>query len=558
MRSKVLVVVVALAVAACGGPAGNDSGLKGANQTLGQADVNPRDPAEVADGGNFTWPIDNMADTWNYWHLNGTPADGSRILRTFMPNLVVQNADATISLNKDYLESAELTSSEPQVIELKINPKARWSDGRQIDWTDFESMWKALNATNKAYQTNTKTGYEDISKVERGATDQDVKVTFRKRFAEWRSLFSPLFPKSVFDSPEEFNTGWVDAPKITAGPFKLGSIDRTAKIVTVVRDPAWWGERPKLDSITFRQVDRAAQADAFANGQIDWYDIGASVDSYRKAKSTPGAVIRQAVSPDYMHVTFNGAESSILKDPKLRVALMRGIDTKAITRAVIGQMLKSDAQVIGNRFFMLGSKQYQDNSAVAAFDREAARGKLEELGWKLDGEFRKKDGRELAVRLVIPLPNAVSTDIAKLIQSQLREIGVKIDIQHVPLADFFEDFVNVGNFDAAIFRWLSTATPVSSAAGIYTLTEGAVGQNYGRVGSAEINDLLQRANSELDDTRRFALANEADKKVWELGSQLPLYQLPGAVAVRDTVANFGAPAYANNPFDYIHMGFVKK
>ena len=54
---------------------------------------------------------------------------------------------------------------------------------------------------------------------------------------------------------------------------------------------------------------------------------------------------------------------------------------------------------------------------------------LDELGWKLEGETRKKDGKELVVRYVIPTPNAVSDQIAKLVQSQLKEVGAKIDIQ---------------------------------------------------------------------------------------------------------------------------------
>lgn len=561
-RTKVgaaALVAIALTLTACGGPVRkNDTGLRGSVQAIGQADNNPQDAANVADGGNFNWPIDALADNWNSFHLDGTVGDGPRMLRTFMPNLFRQNADATIDANKDYLDAAVLTSADPQVVELKLNAKAKWSDGKPITWQDVEAMWKALNGINKAYETSTTTGYQDIEKVEKGATEQDAKITFRKRYAEWKGLFSPLYPKSMFDSPDEFNKGWIDAPKLTAGPFRIGSIDRTAKIVTVVRDAGWWGERPKLDSITFRQVDRAAVADAFANGQIDWYDIGSSIDNYQRAKTTPGAVIRQATAPDYLHLTFNGADSSILNDPKLRVALMRGIDTKSITRAMLGQMLRGDAQVTGNHFFLLGTKQYQDNSAVASFDKEAARKLLDELGWKLDGATRKKDGKELVVRLVIPTPNPVSDRIAKLTQSQLKDIGAKIDIRAVPTADFFQQFVDVGNFDMTIFRWLSTATPVASAAGIYTYTRDATNQNYGRIGSAEINKLLVDANAELDDTVRAQLANEADKKIWELGHQLPIYQLPGAVAVRDTVANFGAVAYANNPFDYIHMGFLRK
>ncbi|SDP03864.1 ABC transporter family substrate-binding protein [Lentzea jiangxiensis] len=476
---------VVLTLTACGGPSNNNgnSGLKGADNAIGQADINPQDASKVKDGGEFRWPVDQLPDNWNYNQLDGTNADGRRMIDTMMPNLWKQKADATFEINKDYLEDAKLASTEPQVLEFKINPKAKWSDGTALSWQDFEAMWKSLSGTDKAFEVAGTTGYEDIEKVEKGATDQEVKVTFKKKFAEYKGMFSPLYPKSMSSVAEEFNKGWADAPKVTAGPFKVGTIDRTAKLVTVVQDPAWWGEKPKLEKITFRQVDRPALADALANGQIDFFDIGSSVDNFTRAKSMQGVTIRQAITPDYSHITFNGADSSILKDPKLRVALMKGIDTKVISKALLGQMLKGDAQVTGNHFFLLGSAGYKDNSAVAAFDKEAAKKQLDELGWKLEGETRKKDGKELLVRYVMPSPNPISDQIAKLTQSQLKEIGAKVEIQAVPSTDFFKQYVNVGNFDMTGFRWLASATPVSDSKGIYYLDPASTNQNYGRIGS---------------------------------------------------------------------------
>ncbi|MEV6237081.1 ABC transporter family substrate-binding protein [Lentzea sp. NPDC051838] len=559
-RTKVGVtalVAVALTLTACGGPSKTDSGLKGSEGTVGQADINPQDASKVKDGGEFRWPVDQLPDNWNYYQLDGTNADGRKMIDAILPNLYTQKADSTIEVNKDYLEDAKLASTDPQVLEFKINPKAKWSDGAALSWEDFDGMFKALNGTNKDFSVAGTTGYEDIEKVEKGATAQDVKVTFKKKFAEWKGLFSPLYPKVAYASAEEFNKGWADKPKVTAGPFKIGTIDLTGKLVTVVRDDAWWGQKPKLEKITFRQVDRPALADALANGQIDYFDIGSSIDNFTRAKSMQGVTIRQAITPDYSHITFNGADSSILKDPKLRVALIRGIDTKVITRALLGQMLKGDAQITGNHFFLLGTKEYKDNSSVASFDKEAAKKALDDLGWKLEGETRKKDGKELVVRYVIPTPNPVSDQIAKLVQSQLKDIGAKVDIQAVPSTDFFKQYVNVGNFDMTGFRWLASATPISDGKGIYYLDPASTNQNYGRIGSDEVNKLLDQANGELDDTKRAELTNEADKKIWELGHQLPLYQLPGAVAIKSNVANMGAVAYANRPYDYIHMGFTE-
>ncbi len=51
------------------------------------------------------------------------------------------------------------------------------------------------------------------------------------------------------------------------------------------------------------------------------------------------------------------------------------------------------------------------------------------------------------------------------------------------------------------------------------------------------------------------LANEVDKLIWAEGFSLPLTQSPGNVAVRSTLANFGAFGLAD--VDYTTIGFMK-
>lgn len=550
------IAVVALALSACSGGA-RDTGLQDAGQSkVGTADVNPQDASRVKDGGELRWPVERLPANWNYYHLEGTQADGHRMITAVEPNLFVQESDATLVFNKDYLEDAKVTSTNPQVIEYRINPRAKWSDGASLSWEDFAAQANALSGVDPAYRVGQTAGYENIGAVEKGTTDQDVKVTFKKTFAEWKRLFTPLYPRSLNATANAFNSGWVDAPKITSGPFKVGSVDLTGKTATLVRDDNWWGERPKLDKITFRQVDRNALGDALANGQIDFYDVGSSVDLYARAKSIPGVEVRQAPTPDYMNITFNGAKGAILENADLRLAVLRGIDAKTIAKALVGPMVKGEPQVTGNHLFMVGTKQYRDNSEVASYDKEAAKKRLDELGWAQDGEYRRKGSKELSLRYVVPMPNAVADSMARLTQTQLKEIGVKVDVQTVPSAEFFKQYVNVGNFDLTGFRWLSSATPINSSKAIYYLDQKNVAQNFGRVGNDEINKLFDEATSELDDDKRADLANRADRKIWEAAHQLPLFQLAGAVVVRSNIANFGAVGFANAPFDFIHMGFT--
>ncbi|EWM13747.1 ABC transporter substrate-binding protein [Kutzneria sp. 744] len=366
MNKKLLgaLVVAALLVTACGG---SDSNVKINQSVTGKNDINAQPADKIKQGDVLQWPVDSLSDNWNPVQTDGSTLAGQWMVDAMLPWLFTAQADSTLALDKDYLISADLVSTSPQVVKYKVNPKAKWSNGRPISWEDFQAAWRACNGKNKDYQCNSTVGLENIDSVERGATDQDVKVTFAQPFGEWQSLFSPLTPKELNVWAEEFNKGWVDAPKVTAGAFKLGKIDLTAKTVSVLPDAAWWGNRPHLDEILFKVVSSNALPDALASGAIGWYRIGSSVDLYQRAKTIKNVTIRQSVESQYNLLDFNGAEGTPLHDQATRVAVEQTVDTKSIAKALLGPM-STDPTPLGNHFFVKGTKSYKDNSAPIKFD----------------------------------------------------------------------------------------------------------------------------------------------------------------------------------------------
>ncbi|GAA0609295.1 ABC transporter family substrate-binding protein [Kutzneria viridogrisea] len=554
----VLALAAVTAVGACGSGGGGAQLNAPSQDSIGKNDINPHPASDIKDGGTLQWPIDTPMDNWNRLQVDGTPLDNQRMQGAVMPSLFTENPDSSVTMNKDYLDSAEVTAGNPQVVEYKINPKARWSNGRSFSWEDFQSQWQAANGRNPDYQLSDSTGYENITKVERGSDDLDVKVTYAGTFGEWQNTFTPLYPKELTSSPEEFNKGWVAEPKITAGPFKFGGYDQTSKTVTLTRDPSWWGTKAHLDSIVFKLISRATQPDALASGAIDFADANGLVDAVSRFKSTPNVAVRQAVTPDTSHITTNGAAGRILSDQKVRIAVLEAIDRKAIANAIIGKVLPNPP-TLGNHFFPQGSKNYKDHSDLLKFDKAKAAKDLDEAGWKLNGQTRAKDGKELALSYVSSSTPAAN-DVGKLLQQQLGEVGVKLTINAVPTADFFKKYINVGDFDLTNFRWFASTFPLSGQKTIYKLNLNDpkdVQQNYGHVGNQEINDLYDKALAEPDEAKRVELTQQVDELLWKVGGELPLYQIPGATGVKTSVANWGAIGFAYNPIDYAKIGFLK-
>ncbi|PMD04463.1 ABC transporter substrate-binding protein, partial [Brevibacterium paucivorans] len=83
-----------------------------------------------------------------------------------------------------------------------------------------------------------------------------------------------LLPNEVSSDAKKFNEGFKDEFVPSSGPFKATKLDKSAKTVTMEPNDKWWGNKPKLDKITYRVVSQPQQGQAFANKEIDLVDIG--------------------------------------------------------------------------------------------------------------------------------------------------------------------------------------------------------------------------------------------------------------------------------------------
>lgn len=558
---RALAVVASLAasvvLAGCGGARGGDpsAGLK-------PVDVNPTPRERVRDGGTLRWPITALPTQWNSGHVNGGEADANSVLAALMPGGVITDERANVTEDRNYVLSARVTATSPrQVVTYRLNPTARWSNGRPIDWTDYEAHWKAQRSTEAGYEIRSSTGFERIASVKRGRDRFEVLVTYAKPFNEWQSVFSGLFPAEINRDPEKFNTAYVNEIPITAGPFKLDEIDQTAKTVTIVRDPRWWGPPAKLDRIVFRALPPDAAINAFSSGEVDLTDVGPNPSSFRRVQRVRDGVVRQAAGPDYRHFTFNGT-SPVLSDVNVRRAIAMAINREALTRAdLVG--LDWPTRTMSNHYFVNTQEGYRENAGeLGRFDPGRARQMLDRAGWRPGpGGVRAKDGRPLELRFVIPNGVPTSRQEGELAQAMLRDVGVRVDLRTVPEQDFFEKHVIPGNYDVAPFSWIGTPFPIASSKALYAMPvrdgkgDLQVQQNYARVGSRQIDGLMERAQGDLDRARARELLNQADRLVWDEVHSLILYQRPQITAVKSSLANMGSFGFKSTV--YQDIGFVR-
>ncbi|MEV4336291.1 ABC transporter family substrate-binding protein [Streptomyces sp. NPDC049590] len=438
LRSAVLLAAGALAVPLLAG-CGEDE--KPPAPLAGQ-DIAPAGRDLVADGSTLKWAVDALPETLNTFQADAD-AGTTRVAQAVLPSMFRLDENGRPVANPAYLESAEVIETEPrQVVLYKLNQQAVWSDGREIGAADFVAQWRALSGRDSAYWTARNAGYERIAKIERGDSDLQVRVTFARPYADWKSLFSPLYPKDVMGTPDAFNDGARRKLKITAGPFRVEKVDTANKDVVLTRNPRWWGRPAKLNQIVLHAVPRDQRAAALADGSVDLAEIdsadarriglahrakgtgtplqgggrtsvkklrdwalahgldtgedtgrkqlGKAIGRYLEQQQALGDVeVRKSLEPVYTQLALNGAGGP-LADERVRRAVARALDRRELARLVLTP-LGLPAVPVGSHLALSGQAAYADSSgALGAQDAKEAQALLADAGWVRGGPLKEQ------------------------------------------------------------------------------------------------------------------------------------------------------------------------
>ncbi|MFJ9441103.1 ABC transporter family substrate-binding protein [Kitasatospora sp. NPDC101235] len=550
-----------------------------ADPTTTTGDVRPADRDAVEDGGVLRWAVDRVPATLNVYQPAAT-ADSALLAHALYPSLFRLDEHGRPVPDPDYLVGAESTppGQEPQVVTYRLNPQAVWSDGTPLSAADFTAQRTALAGLDRAYESGHPAGYDAIDVIAEGADPHEIRVTFRRPYAEWQSLFGPLYPAAETATAASFNQALVGGAHLTAGPYTVSQYNDEGGRVTVGRNPRWWGDRPKIDRIDFLATPPERRLDDLDQDELDIAPLTAAVDqavsvapsgspsapsgspsaaaappaaapevaalALKRAESLPNVTVHRAAAPSLTQLTVNAARGP-LSDPALRLALGRAVDRRRIADAALTPLGLAPAP-LGSHLFAGDQDGYRDNSGSAG-PADAA-GLFDDAGWKrpASGGTRAKGGTELALRLLVPAGSATAKRTADALTANLAEQGVAVQTVTAPADTFVKDHLAAGDFDLALFSWPASPGSASEQRSAYAKprpnADGTVdpGTNYGRSGTEEIDRLFDRASAELDPAARLDMLQEADVRIWQLGHSVPLYQRPELVGVRTGVAGAGA------------------
>ena len=313
-----------------------------------------------------------------------------------------------------------------------------------------------------------------------------------------------------FDA-QTFNEGYLKNPhrEWGAGPYKVDKFDYNSSTVSFVPNEKWWGEKPKLDRVTFRQMESQATINAFQAGEIDATDV-ATKDTLAIAKSMKDVDIRGALRPKQYFGMFN-SKAPGLEDVKVREALFTGIDRSTLAQIQFNGLDYTE-QLPGSIVLYQTQPGYEDNfSPVVQYDQEKAKQLLDDAGWAVGSDgIREKEGKKLALRYVSFGDSQLVKSTAAAMQKMLKDLGVDLSIVEKPSSEFSRVFAD-RDFDVVTMEF-----------------------------DAKIAELEQIPDRE-EQTRK---ANELEREAFGQYGIMPYANGPQLVASKKTLANFGATSFA--------------
>lgn len=539
-----LLLGFAMLAASCGG-SDDDSGdgSSGSGGSTGDDSTETTEAADVPEGGDLVLGAEQEPDcadwisscagaSWGYWTMNV-----NTMPRAYDP--VLQD-DGTYVYEPSILLTEEPTlETEPQqVVTYSIAEEAVWSDGEPITSSDFAYTFDQIKNGEDIYD---RTGYANIESVD----DSDPKVavvTFETPYAGWKGLFGGgygILPSHILEGNDRAEL-MANGYDFSGGPWIIEEWAKGTEVRLIPND-AYWGDVPKLDSVTFRFVtDTAAEFQAYQAGevaaiypqpQLDVIDsINAGVEGNNSFTANTGNI--EALWLNNSAFPFDSVA--------VRQAFAYSLDRDAIVEALFGGI---DVNEASNALDPPIMAPYTNEDAFGDYtlDLDQVDSLMTGDGWEKNGDgIWEKDGQPAAIEFITTAGNARRERTQEIVQEQAGEAGFQITVNNQEAGTFFGETLPNGDYQMGLYAQVLTSLDPSNcnlfcSKNIPSAENDFSGQNWTRTEIEGLDELLETVESDLDEEARQAAGAEAQDLLAENVASLPVDPLPNILLWSDTI-----------------------
>ncbi|HEY7034334.1 MAG TPA: ABC transporter substrate-binding protein [Thermomicrobiales bacterium] len=383
--------------------------------------------------------------------------------------------------------------------------------------------------------------------------DYTAKVVFKEPNAAFLNTvandaqFSPGSPTAL-----QADTAGFGQHPVGTGPFmfKEWVVDDH---VTVVKNPdyAWPSQvfanqgQAYLDEVTFRIIpDASTRMNALKTGDVDMAENPPPQDVAQFASDTANYQVYHATTTGMPYDIMINCANPPTDDVKVRQALEFATSQEQIVDALYKGVYEP-----AHNLFLPGTTGRDDSlNSMYTYNPDKAKQLLDEAGWTLDGDVRKKNGQELKLKF-INLAGFGFDDISTLMQAQFQEIGIQTDIS----AEAFPavgDTLNNGNGGHNLTDFFYYAPDPFFMRALFACDQVGKGFNWMHYCNADVDKMVTEGNATSDVEKRQEIYAAAAKQVMEDASFIPIYEQAAVFPAKKSVTGLmftptGGPLFYN-------------
>lgn len=278
---------------------------------------------------------------------------------------------------------------------------------------------------------------------------------------------------------------------ITSGPWQIKRQIPDSYLI-LDRNPTYWGPKPRLSEVAFRvypqQDSLYAAVDA---GEIDVTDIPPNLWRVHTRLRGPYKFINWPWNVTFLLLpNYNDPAIPWMHDPRVKQALLYAINRRFITQGI----MSGQADVLNGPIPSF-SPYYDKSLPVYEYDPARARQLLDAAGYRMHGSIREKNGVPMRITLKTGgATDAVASNIAELIQANLKAIGIDCVLENEEIQTFFVDLHN-SRFQLALRGLILPPYPDDYEFYDSKMTRANGGYNVGFYSNPQIDKAIEDART---------------------------------------------------------------
>ena len=370
----------------------------------------------------------------------------------------------------------------PRTLVFHLDRRARWQDGPPVTATDVAFTFQAY--TDSQVHAESRALLARIASV----TSRDsltAVFTFRERYPEmfYDAVYHMyVLPRHLLDTVPRPRWATAEFGRAPVGDGAYRFVAWTpGQSVELAADSTFFLGRPHIRRLIWAAVsDQQSAITQLVAGQADALEFLGPPDNVRRVEQAPQLATYPYKSSVYGYLLFNLA-APVFGDRVVRRALVLALDRERMNQSVWAGMAKVPPGPMPRLWSVWDSA-----IRTLPYDTAQAARLLAQRGWRSGADgIRAHAGQKLSFDLLVLTTSGIRKQYARLIQAQLRGVGV--DVQIVELEpNLIQDRLAKGTFAAALLSYQADPSPT---AGVTQHWGQGAEANYGHY----INPVFQRA-----------------------------------------------------------------